>query len=338
MQINKKLSQEIYDDAGYERVVRAKRYINMGKVNISKVIYDDPNNFELTAKVDGNYDNYIVKIRVQKGELEETSCECADYYKRYGACKHIVAALMKFEQTKYWDSNEQEKRNESKVFDAKYLNFQKIVTALYNEELKEINAEELEELPLEKKIKLEPKIIFDRFDRKLKLELKIGNNRMYKVKDLTEFYTRMTTKDFYKYGEKLEFLHIRENFTEDSQELLDLVLKYAEMLKYAENDKYSYYGSTLNHSSITLGENMLDEIFDVLKGKKVTIDRERQSDKLEFIEENPDIDEIIRRYHTDKEDFYDLDFDYIELTNEKPGDIDVCVRTIMDNLTTTNCI
>ena len=290
MQINKKLSQEIYDDAGYERVVRAKRYINMGKVNISKVIYDDPNNFELTAKVDGNYDNYIVKIRVQKGELEETSCECADYYKRYGACKHIVAALMKFEQTKYWDSNEQEKRNESKVFDAKYLNFQKIVTALYNEELKEINAEELEELPLEKKIKLEPKIIFDRFDRKLKLELKIGNNRMYKVKDLTEFYTRMTTKDFYKYGEKLEFLHIRENFTEDSQELLDLVLKYAEMLKYAENDKYSYYGSTLNHSSITLGENMLDEIFDVLKGKKVTIDRERQSDKLEFIEENPDIE------------------------------------------------
>ena len=52
---------------------------------------------------------------------------------------------------------------------------------------------------------------------------------MYKIKDLPEFYTRMTINEFYKYGEKLEFLHKRENFTEDSQKILDFILKYAEM-------------------------------------------------------------------------------------------------------------
>lgn len=85
------------------------------------------------------------------------------------------------------------------------------------------------------------------------------------------------------------------------------------------------------------------ETMNSLKNVDLTVYYVRASDKTRLKrqldrEENPDIDEIIRRYHTDKEDFYDLDFDYIELINEKPGDIDVCVRTIMDNLTTTNCI
>ena len=85
------------------------------------------------------------------------------------------------------------------------------------------------------------------------------------------------------------------------------------------------------------------ETMNSLKNVDLTVYYVRASDKTRLKrqldrEENPDIDEIIRRYHTDKEDFYDLDFNYIELINEKPGDIDVCVRTIMDNLTTTNCI
>lgn len=85
------------------------------------------------------------------------------------------------------------------------------------------------------------------------------------------------------------------------------------------------------------------ETMSSLKNVDLTVYYVRASDKTRLKrqldrEEDPDIDEIIRRYRTDKEDFYDLDFDYIELINEEPGDIDVCVRTILDNLTTTNCI
>lgn len=38
-------------------------------------------------------------------------------------------------------------------------------------------------------------------------------------------------------------------------------------------------------------------------------------------EENPDVDEIIRRFKTDKEDFFDLDFHYNELLNETQEDL-----------------
>ena len=286
MRINKQIEEEIYEEVGYERLQRAKIYVNQGKVEIKKVTYEDPSNFEVTAEVEGNYDNYETIIKVEHGELEVAECGCQDYMNRYAACKHIAATLIKFSQTKYWDKYDEPQKSKAN----KFINFRKIVTELYNEELQEINTEELEKLPENKKIKLEPKIIYDRFDTKLKLELKIGNNRMYKIKDLPEFYTRMARNEFYKYGDKLEFVHTVDNFTEDSKELLEFVLRYSEMLKYAENaNKYTYYGNTLNSTSITLGESSIDEVFDILKGKKVILDRDRSTSQLQLIEENPNI-------------------------------------------------
>ena len=291
MQINKKLSQSIYEDAGSEKLEKAKRYVFQSRVEIKEMIYDDKDNFEVTAEVDGNYDDYLTRIRVAHGELEEASCECPDYQNTYGSCKHIVATLLKFEQTKFWDRDSHiEDLKKSTNNEVKFNNFRKIVNELYNEELQEINAKEISELPEEKKIKIEPRIIHDRFETKLKLELKIGTSRMYKIKDLTDFYTRMTTGDFYKYGDRLEFMHKKENFVERDSDILDFVLKYSEMLKFAENtSKYSYYGSTLNHSSIVLGENLMDEIFDILKNKKVLLEEEKSTSSLELIENDPDI-------------------------------------------------
>ena len=288
MQVNENLAQEIYSDVGEERLNRARRIVSKGKVEIKKVNYEDPNNFEISAEVEGNYDNYTTTIKVENGELEIAECECQDYYNRYAACKHIAATLIKFSQTKYWDKFDEPQKSKHNI--NRFANFRKIVTELYNEELQEINSEELEQLPEDKKIKIEPRLIFDRFDSKLKLEIKIGNKRMYKIKDLSEFYTRMARNEFYKYGDKLEFVHTRENFTEKSRPLLDFVLRYSEMLKYAENgNKYTYYGNTLNNTRITLGESSIDEAFDVLKNKRVLTDVDRTSMEIELIEDDPNI-------------------------------------------------
>jgi len=288
MQVNDKLAQEIYNDVGEERLTRAKRIVKQNKVEIKKVNYEDPNHFEVSANVEGNYDNYTTTIKVEGGELEVAECECQDYYNRYAACKHIAATLIKFTQTKYWDKFDEPQKLKHNI--NRFANFRKIVTDLYNEELQEINSEELEQLPEDKKIKIEPRLIFDRFDSKLKLEIKIGNKRMYKIKDLSEFYTRMARNEFYKYGDKLEFVHTRENFTEKSRPLLDFVLRYSEMLKYAENgNKYTYYGNTLNNTRITLGESSIDEAFDVLKNKRVLTDVDRTSKEIQLIEEDPNI-------------------------------------------------
>ncbi len=51
-------------------------------------------------------------------------------------------------------------------------------------------------------------------------------------------------------------------------------------------------------------------------------------------ENDPDVDEIIRRYRTDQEDFADLDFNYTELPNETKEDLNRAVLYIGGSLGT----
>ena len=298
MLVNKQLSQEIYHDAGETRVTKAKRYINQGRVNIIKTDYQNQDNFSLTSIVTGNNDDYQVDIEVKKGELEIASCECPDYLNYYSACKHIVATLMKFEQTKFWDDEQENVKNinlsshNAKNDKFKYKNFNNLINTFYNEELKELNQDETIKLLDKDKVKIETKIDYDKFSNVMKLEIKIGNGRMYKIKDLPEFYTRMINHEYFKYGEKLEFVHDRDNFEEASRPLLDFILRYAEMMKYSNSkDRYGYYyTSSINKAAITLGENVIDEVFDLLKDKKVNFTYDYTNTKLEFIESNPNIE------------------------------------------------
>jgi guanylate kinase len=49
-------------------------------------------------------------------------------------------------------------------------------------------------------------------------------------------------------------------------------------------------------------------------------------------EENPDVNEIIRRYKADYEDFYDLEFEYQVLPNDTMEDYEAAIKKIMCQL------
>ena len=294
MLINKNLLQELYEDAGYERTKKAKEYVREGKIDIIKMEYEDSNNFQITSEVQGNYDDYEVNISVKKGELDIASCECKDYQKTYGVCKHILATLIKFEQTKFWEREDVKTIRQKKIekSEIKYREFDRILSDFYNEQIKEINSEDIEGISEEEKVRIEPKIIFDKVENNLKLEFKLGNKKMYKIKDLPDFYTRMINNEFYKYGQKLEFVHKIDNFHESSKELLRFILKYAEIMKILnKQDRYDYYySSATNMPTITLGRNTIDEAFDILKKQKVNYDFEYISATMELLEEDPKIE------------------------------------------------
>ncbi len=175
-----------------------------------------------------------------------------------------------------------------------YRSFKQIVNTFYNEEIEEIDQDE-ENITLKNKgtIKLEPKIIYDKFSGDMKVEFKIGNKKMYKIKSLAEFYTRMMEKENYKYGEKLQFVHTKEVFEEESKKLLEFVLKYAEIIKYANsntNSNYRYYGKALSDTSIILGNSGIDDLFDVLKNQKVEFQKDYNIEEIELTEEQPKIE------------------------------------------------
>lgn len=192
-----------------------------------------------------------------------------------------------FKETESENIDKQKKRN------GKYSSFHQIVRTLYNEELDEIDSNLEIELKNKGNIKIEPKIIYDKFTREMKIEFKIGNKRMYKLKNLDEFYIRMLNKQFYKYGDKLEFVHTKEVFCEESQELLEFLLRHSEIIAFINsnaNPNYRYYGKAVNENSIIIGNTAMDELFEVLKNKNVEMEKEYEKQFVQFFDKNPKIE------------------------------------------------
>ena len=194
------------------------------------------------------------------------------------------------------------KELKNKAGKSKYRSFYQIVNELYNEDIEE-KFEQKMQANITEKVRLEPKLVFDRFTKQLKLELKIGNKKMYKLKNLSEFYDNMFYSKNYKYGSQLEFIHIKEAFEEESKPLLEFILKYAETIKYVNseaNKNYKYYGPALSENSISINNTGLDEIFEILKNKKITLEKEYQEHKIEILDQNPNIEFKLEKTNEDE--------------------------------------
>ena len=218
MLVNNNIIEELCLDAGGRKTEKAKTYANEQRIRIIKTIYESENDFEVYGKAYGN-DIYDTYIEVKRGEIQSIQCSCPDYYRTYGVCKHSLATIitfnsMKQEELNYKNTNNklENQNNNKKNIKNNYNSFKQIVKTLYNEELEEIDSE----LDIQSKdsgtIKIEPKIIYDKFTKEMKIEFKIGNKRMYKLKNLSEFYKFMINNEFYRYGDKLEFIHKKEMF------------------------------------------------------------------------------------------------------------------------------
>lgn len=174
---------------------------------------------------------------------------------------------------------------------SEYKNFKNIVNLFYNEELEGIS-ESPEEIKHSGTIKIEPKVFYDKFSGDMRVEFKIGDKKMYKIKNLAQFYTLMMNKEFYRYGEKLKFIHTEEAFEENSKKILEFIMKYSEIIKYANsnsNSNFKYYGKALSETSIIVGNSAMDDLFEALAEKKVELQRDYNKSEIKFTEETPDI-------------------------------------------------
>lgn len=301
MLVNKEIENELYYDAGESRVQKARIYVKTGRTKIEKINYNDENNFEITGKVTGQ-EIYRTHIYIEDGEIEDVTCECLDYQNRYASCKHIVATMMEFaSNSKYEEilkSKEQVDVNKMLKTDSKYRSFKQIVNELYAEEMEEIQEnEETNKQEETQKIKIDPKIIYDKYTNNLRIEFKIGNERMYKLKDLVEFYNRMQKKEKYRYGNKLEFIHQKQNFIEKDQQLLEFILKQSETIKFVNSDansNYRYYGKVMNDNYISLNNSGLDEIFEILKNREIAFQKEYKDEKIKIIDQDPGLHFVIQ--------------------------------------------
>lgn len=167
-------------------------------------------------------------------------------------------------------------------------------------------------------IKLVPIFLYNDTDKKLKVEFKIGNKQLTKINNLPDFFERMLNREKYKYNNVLEFIHEENAFEEQSRPLLKFLLKYAEIIKYANdvNNNYAYYGRNFNVNNVVLSNTGLDELFEILKGKTVEFETKTGERKIKFIDEPIDIKFILEKsdestyYLTPNIDVYGYDIFY----------------------------
>lgn len=310
MLVNHVILEDLYKDVGEKRKQRAIQYQKQERVRIKNVDYQDNMNFSIAANVIGNK-VYKTYISIKDGILEDVTCTCEDYYNHYSICKHTLATVLEFinnpqYREQYVDKsfNNEEKMNNNlenlkttKLEFQQYRNFKQMVNSFYKEEIEGISDEE-NEVKQKGNIKIEPTIFYDKFSGDLKIEFKIGNKKLYKIKNLAEFYTRMLNNEKYKYGQKLEFIHTREAFEEESKPLLDFILKYSEIIKYANsnsNSNFRYYGKALNETNILVSNSGIDDLFEVLKGKRIQFNKDYMNETIEFSEENPKLEFILKK-------------------------------------------
>ena len=293
MLVNDEIISELYENAGDTRYQKALEYVKDKRVTITNVNYENKNNFEISASVRGDKATYLTYIKIEEGKIKDVKCSCPDNTQNYCTCRHILAMMIEFIDNQIYKelySNVSEKKKETST-KMDYRGFKQMITAFYNTEVE--NIDEKEEVIKERKnIKIVPSIIYDSYYKEMKVEFSIGTDKFYKLKSLSDFYTNMLNKSNEKYGNKLEFIHTRENFAKESLPILDFILKHAEIIKYVNssgNAGYRYYGKILSDNCIILSNTGIDEFFELVKGKTLEIVQDGEKGKISFIPGTPNI-------------------------------------------------
>ncbi len=165
----------------------------------------------------------------------------------------------------------------------------RVFKQLLNNFMQSEQSSKFEEENISKNIKIVPKFFYDNFKKQLKVEFRIGEKQLYKLKNLPEFYEKMLNNEVYQYGAKLNFIHTTESFEKESQEILSFLLKYAEIIKYSNEMNYTYYRNNFIPDNILLSNSGLDDIFEILKNKNVAFQINAVEKNIYFADEEPEI-------------------------------------------------
>ena len=175
---------------------------------------------------------------------------------------------------------------------------------------------------LSTQISLEPRIEISNKKGSINLGFKIGQAKKYVLKNISEFYYALIKNEVIQYGKNLRFIAKKENFEENSQELLNLIINYGQMLKYSQkvtneqNYYYSYYTRpALDSKNIYLIDEKIDDFFNIIKDNPIKVYSSRFEEQ-EFTLTNKNIPIYLTlKKHSENE--YELKininkYDYVE--------------------------
>ncbi len=201
--------------------------------------------------------------------INSFNCDCADSEKA-GACKHVVGLLLTLENRFF---NKNISRRADKDTEKEQQKEKNEAQALINSYARKTVRKTLaEQDPI--LVKFLPILDFSEPDN-LKLSFKLGNERMYVIKDLSAFYSDMKSGNVKEYGKYFSFLHDESNFSEESRAFLRFFMAHFDSCAKAQ-----FAVGEMKHMNIT--PHMLDELIKLCGENIITAEQ-----KLEIKKHSP---------------------------------------------------
>ncbi len=162
---------------------------------------------------------FNVNLYLGSGRVRDYSCSCAKGNSYKGICAHGEALFAYYKER-------QEESAKPPVHTSNQVH--SMIREYTNREVARILAED--EMG---KVRLLPVLVIE--GRELRLEFKAGTIRYYAIRDLNSFKESVEAGSFVEYGKDLAFHHQKSAFSEDSQELLSLLMSITENQKAVRN-------------------------------------------------------------------------------------------------------
>ena len=230
---------------------------------------------EVSGLVKDQEQSYHTTIYVKGSQLRDYSCSCAEGNSFRGPCRHAKAL---------WEAYEKGYSQEGRpVYTDQEI--RTLVREYTNREVAQIIREREEG-----EIRLQPLLLIDRRERRLKLEFKIGRERMYLLKDLTAFARSMENGALAEYGKSLSFHHSLEAFAPESRALAEFVVETVNTYQeyYSQFRKTAYEARPVLRELTVSRENM-DRFFSMIMDRPVDASIQGGREERFFVSHlNPD--------------------------------------------------
>ncbi len=204
---------------------RAQSFYSSGGKIQYYVTYDPMDLYQIFAEVEDDNELHQILINLdENSKLIHDQCDCGTFISKFGSCKHVIATLLKV----YDDQVRNKLVIHSTGADEEEGLIDDLLAAYESKLTTELNYE-----MYTKDVMIYPKLILKSM-QDASIEVSIGTNRPYIVRDLYKLASDIWNENVVSYGKELQFKHSIQHFDERSRSLAAFI---CEIVK--EYDIYS---------------------------------------------------------------------------------------------------
>lgn len=233
------------------------------------------------AVVEDQGKEYKPSLHIKGSQVIDYSCSCAQGNSYRGMCSHCQALFQAYK--------EQESENQGRIVTTSQQ-ARAMIREYTNREVARIMSEGEGE-----QVKLSVAMMAGRRD--IKLEFKVGKDRLYVLKDLSAFVRAVSNGTYVEYGKNLSFHHSVQAFQKESQPLLEFVMEVVNTyLEHHEQFQKASFTTSPVMRFLTLSRTSMDRFFGLMKGNFLEIeDHKGRNRQVEVTDKSPDLTVTVRR-------------------------------------------